>query len=269
MRIEVGYVTRYEYDAPAKQIVQMLRMTPRGHEGQHVRSWRIELDTDARLQPGEDAFGNLTHTLWLSGPVKRLATRVYGEVETFDTGGVVRDTVERFSPVVFLRDTPLTACDAALAELSRRAEAAAAEPLGRLHALLAILNDEVAFDTDKTDTGTSAAEAYALKHGVCQDLTHIFIAAARQMGSPARYVSGHLVRSDGQLEQEAAHAWAEAYVEDLGWVGFDPTNGFCPNDAYARVAVGLDYLGAAPVRGSRFGGAGEHLDVKLRVTGNQ
>jgi transglutaminase-like putative cysteine protease len=101
---------------------------------------------------------------------------------------------------------------------------------------------------------------------VCQDLAHIFIASARAMGLPARYVSGHLARSDGQIDQEAAHAWCEAYVEDLGWVGFDPANGVCPTEAYVRVAIGLDYLGAAPVRGSRYGGDGERLDVRLRVT---
>jgi transglutaminase-like putative cysteine protease len=86
------------------------------------------------------------------------------------------------------------------------------------------------------------------------------------MGAPARYVSGHLARDDGQIDQEAAHAWCEAYVQDLGWVGFDPANGICPSQSHVRVAIGLDYLGAAPVRGSRYGGGGEQLDVRLRVT---
>ena len=90
-------------------------------------------------------------------------------------------------------------------------------------------------------------------------------AAARSLGIPARYVSGHLARSDGVQEQDASHAWAEAHVPDLGWVGFDPTNGISVTDAYIRVAIGLDYLGAAPVRGSRTGGGEETLDVKLRV----
>ena len=144
--------------------------------------------------------------------------------------------------------------------------AARAAPLDRLHGLLAAIQREVVFETDRTNTGTSASEAFALGHGVCQDLAHIFIGCARVIGLPARYVSGHLARQDGQIDQEAAHAWAEAHVEGLGWVGFDPANGVCPTDAYVRVAVGLDYLGAAPVRGSRYGGAGEHMDVKLRVT---
>ena len=87
---------------------------------------------------------------------------------------------------------------------------------------------------------TTAAEAFKLQRGVCQDLTHIFIAAARQLGIPARYIGGHFWRADGVTEQEAGHAWAEAYVDNLGWVGFDPANGICTTDAHVRVAVGLD-----------------------------
>ncbi len=84
------------------------------------------------------------------------------------------------------------------------------------------------FDTDPTHVATTAAEAFELRRGVCQDLAHIFIAAARRLGVPARYVGGHFYRSDGVIEQEAGHAWAEVYIEDLGWVGFDPTNGIAP-----------------------------------------
>ena len=94
---------------------------------------------------------------------------------------------------------------------------------------------------------------------MCQDLTHIFIAAARSIGIPARYISGHFHRNDGVIDQDAGHAWAEAFVPILGWVAFDPANGICATDAHVRVAVGLDYLGAAPVRGTRYGGSGETL----------
>lgn len=267
MRIQVGYVTRYEYDHPAKLIVQTLRMTPRGHDGQHVLKWRVETDADVRLHAGEDALGNITHGLSVAGPVKRLVTRVTGEVETWDTGGVVKGGVERFPPMVYLRDTELTHADAALKQFANATVGGCAPAtLDRLHALLGAVHEAMTFETERTNSTTSAADAFGLKHGVCQDLTHIFIACARTIGVPARYVSGHLARADGQIDQEAAHAWAEAYVENLGWVGFDPANGVCPTDGYVRVATGLDYLGAAPVRGSRYGGSGEHMDVKLRVT---
>jgi transglutaminase-like putative cysteine protease len=122
------------------------------------------------------------------------------------------------------------------------------------------------FDTDPTHAATTAPEAFALKRGVCQDLTHVFIAAARNLGIPARYVGGYFCRGDGVSEQEAGHAWAEAFVPELGWVAFDAANGICGTDAHVRVAVGLDYLGAAPLRGAHYGGRGEALSVRVRVT---
>jgi transglutaminase-like putative cysteine protease len=174
--------------------------------------------------------------------------------------------VERFPPSLYLRETALTGADAAIGEFAAAVRRdAGAGVLDFLHALLARLNAAVSFDTDPTHAATTAAEAFALGRGVCQDLTHIFIAAARSVGVPARYVGGHFRRGDGVVEQEAGHAWAEAFVPDLGWVGFDATNGICATEAHVRVAAGLDYLGAAPVRGARRGGGAEHLAVEVTV----
>ena len=93
----------------------------------------------------------------------------------------------------------------------------------------------------------------------------MFIAAARHLGVPARYVGGYFHRADGVTQQDAGHAWAEAYVPALGWIAFDPANGICTTNAHVRVAVGLDYLGAAPVRGARRGGGTESLTVNVLV----
>jgi transglutaminase-like putative cysteine protease len=111
----------------------------------------------------------------------------------------------------------------------------------------------------------TASEAFSLKRGVCRDLCHIFLAAARHLGIPARYVAGYLHMADGTVEQEAGHAWAEAFIADIGWVGFDPANAICPTEAYVRVAIGLDSIGPAPVRGTRFGAGRENLDVTITV----
>ena len=266
MRIRVSHETVYHYDTPPKGVIQTLRMTPRNHDGQYVVGWRIDASADCRLDAQEDAFGNITHTFSADGPLETLRLYVEGEVETQDNHGMVRGTVEHFPPSLFLRATPLTAPDAAIAELARAAAAnGGADPLGLLHAMLAQVNQEIAFDTDPTHAATTAAEAFALKRGVCQDLTHIFIAAARELGFPARYVSGYFHRADGVVRQEAGHAWAEAHLPDLGWIAFDPANGICATDAHVRVAVGLDYLGAAPVRGTRYGGGDEELAVTVVV----
>jgi transglutaminase-like putative cysteine protease len=266
MRIRVSHETLYRYEAPPKGVIQTLRMTPRNHNGQYVVDWRIDVSADCRLDAQEDAFGNITHTFTADGLLDTLRLHVEGEIETQDSHGVMRGTIEHFPPSLFLRTTPLTAPDAAIVELAHEVAAGGgADALGRLHALLARINEEIAFDTDPTHTATTAAEAFALKRGVCQDLTHVFIAAAREIGFPARYVAGYFHRADGVVRQEAGHAWAEAYVSDFGWVAFDPANGICATDAHVRVAVGLDYLGAAPVRGTRYGGGAEQLSVTVVV----
>lgn len=266
MRIRVSHETVYRYDEPPKGVIQTLRMTPRNHDGQYVVDWRIDASADCRLDAQEDAFGNITHTFNADGPLDALRLLVEGEVETQDSHGVVRGTIEHFPPSLFLRTTPLTAPDAAIAAFARDAATdGGADALGLLHGLLARVHQEITFDTDPTHAATTAAEAFALKRGVCQDLTHVFIAAAREIGFPARYVSGYFHRADGVVRQEAGHAWAEAHVPDFGWVAFDAANGICATDAHIRVAVGLDYLGAAPVRGTRYGGGAEQLSVTVVV----
>jgi transglutaminase-like putative cysteine protease len=280
MRLRITHETAYRYQTPASRAIQILRLTPRGHEGQFVINWRIDIDRDCRLQASTDPFGNRVHSFTVEGPLDGLVITAEGEVETIDMNGVVRDQVERVPAGVFLRETPLTAADEAIRGFAEDvATSAGPSPLDVFHALMLAIRNHMRFDVNATDTGTSAVEAFAHGHGVCQDFAHVFIAAARHLGYPARYVGGYLYQpalsqrqSQPGLEQmqatdaqDAGHAWAEALVPDLGWVGFDPANGVSPTGAYVRVAVGLDYLGAAPVRGTRYGGAGETLSVKVVV----
>jgi transglutaminase-like putative cysteine protease len=263
MRIRVRHETRYRYDTPPTGVIQTLRLTPRNYEGQFVVDWRIEVSADCRLDEQEDAFGNITHAFTADAPITELTVTADGVVDTQDTNGVVRDAIERFPPSLFLREAPLTHADAAMKAFTARMDQS--NTLSLLHGLLDNLHEEIVFDTDPTHAATTAAEAFGLKRGVCQDMAHIFIGCARACGVPARYISGYLHRNDGVLDQRAGHAWAEAYVPDLGWVAFDPANGTCTTDAYVRVAVGLDYLGAAPVRGTRYGGGAEALSVQILV----
>jgi transglutaminase-like putative cysteine protease len=265
MRIRVAHQTLYRYEQPAVGVIQVLRLQPRDHDGQYVASWRIEVSEDCRLEPFEDHFGNFAQTLSVDGPLMEVMVRVDGEVETQDTQGVVRGSVERFPPSLYLRDTALSRVDPAIAAYALEAAGGERDDLAKLHALLRRIHTDFEFDGSPTGPATSAGEAFALRRGVCQDFAHVFLAAARRLGVPARYVGGYLLRRDGVIDQEAGHAWVEGYVPGLGWVAFDPANGVCASDLYVRVAVGLDYLDAAPVRGTRFGGGRETLEVAVRV----
>ncbi|WP_156254976.1 transglutaminase family protein [Sandarakinorhabdus oryzae] len=261
MRIRVDYSTVYEYAQPASNVLQLLRVQPAGHEGQHVVNWRIDSDCDGHLKRGEDAFGNITHMFYPDGLIQRLALHVSGEVDTQESHGVLAGTFEPLPAMAFLRQSELTRPDDALLALARQIDAG--DALASCHRLTGLLYDGMTFDADVTHSHSDAAHAFAIKAGVCQDYAHIFLSVARSIGIPARYVSGHLVRQDGLITQPAAHAWAEALIPDLGWVAFDPTNGMCATEAYLRVAVGLDYRDAAPIRGARRGGGTETMNVAV------
>lgn len=265
MQIRISHTTTYTYEKPARQIIQMLRLTPHDHEGQHIISWRIEPSIDGRIRRLEDGFGNIVHDFSADGPIERMRIMVTGTVETTDTHGFVRGLAEHVPPDVFLRTTDLTRPDDAMLAFALETASGAESRLAMLHRLLDRIHEDFVFNTDTTHVATTARESFALKAGVCQDLTHVFLACARHLDIPARYVSGYFARQDGVTDVEAGHAWAEAYVPEMGWIGFDPANGICPIEAHVRVAAGLDYADAAPLRGARMGGSGESLTVQMSV----
>jgi transglutaminase-like putative cysteine protease len=265
MRLSVHYNTSYHYSEPARRLIQLLRLTPLSFAGQNILDWRIDVDCDARLREGRDGYGNITHMLYVDRPVQALKISVTGKVLTTDRSGLVEGVPGDLPHQVFLRETPLTANGSALGRLASLMRKKGEPTLDKLHRLTGAIHSGMKFDTGITQADTSACEAMAARHGVCQDFAHIFIAVARSANIPARYISGHLFRRDGKVLQPAAHAWAEAWIEDLGWVAFDPTNGICADDAYIRVAAGLDYRDAAPFSGARSGGGSEELSVDVQV----
>jgi transglutaminase-like putative cysteine protease len=266
MRLRIEHRTTYRFSQPQRRLVQLLRMTPASFVGQAVIDWHVSVDRDARLKSGRDGYGNETVMLYVDGPLEGITLTVAGEVLTEDRAGMVEGTPEPLPSPLFQRTTPQTAPDEAIAGFVREIAADEADPLGRLHRLCATIGQRIAFEPGDGNPHRDAATTFAEGRGVCQDHAHVFIAAARLLGHPARYVSGHLYRSDGQTVQPAAHAWAEACVDGYGWIGFDPANGVCPTDAYVRVAAALDYRDAAPIAGARVGGGGEELSVEVAVS---
>jgi transglutaminase-like putative cysteine protease len=265
MRIRISHSIAYAYAEPVRQLRQVLRLTPRDHDGQHVMSWRIEPNIDGRLRAGHDPFGNIVHDFSADGPIENYAIEIKGLVETTDLAGVIRGVVEKVPPEVFMRDTRLTQPDAALRALAGRAAGKDGSELTRLHALMEIVHEAIRCVPTADRVGIGAAACVEAGEGIPQDVAHVFMSCARMLGAPARYVSGYVAASDTLSHADGAHAWAEAYLPDYGWIGFDCANGLCPIDTHIRVAAGLDYADAAPVRGARTGGQGESLLIEVRA----
>jgi transglutaminase-like putative cysteine protease len=262
MRIAITHVSEYTYDGPPAPTVQALRLTPAPVNGQTVLTWKIDAPGHPTACAYTDGFGNRVDLVSASGDLSVVRVSAEGEVETSDTGGVVGWTSESVAPGAFLRVSPVTALSPEIEAMA--ATIVKADRLSTLHALMDAVNERVAYVGDSTDAHTTAAAAFIEGRGVCQDHAHIFITAARSLGIPARYVTGYLLLEDG-AGAAAHHAWAEALVEDIGWVGFDAANCLCPTENYVRLGAGLDAASAAPIRGVRRGSGGESLKVDVSV----
>jgi transglutaminase-like putative cysteine protease len=261
MRLRISHRTEYRYDTPVQYGLQRLRLTPLDSPGQRVVDWSIAVDGVHEQVRFTDHFGNATRLISMDGG-DTMAVEASGTIETIDTAGVY-GRHHGFAPLwLFGHVTPQTMPGEAISDLA--AATSGDGDIDRLHYLMHSIGDRMAFTVGATDATTTAEQALALGKGVCQDYAHVFIAAARKLGFPARYVSGYLMMED-TVDQAASHAWAEAHVPSLGWVGFDAANKVSPDERYVRLATGCDYREAAPVSGIRLGQASEELAVSITV----
>ena len=265
LKLQVRHTTHYAFAQPVVHALQRLRLTPKETHGQRVIDWQMRFDNaQPELQYDDQHFNHVTLVSLATG-AREVTVTCEGLVETEDNAGVIGRHSGHLPLWSFLRQTPLTRPGAKLRALLREVPAAASDaPLDYLHALSALIRERVAYETGRTHAATTAEEAVLHGYGVCQDHAHVFIGAARASGIPARYVSGYLLMDD-RIEQEATHAWAEAHVEGLGWVGFDVSNGISPDPRYVRVATGSDYRDAAPVTGISIGASDQRLTVGVAV----
>lgn len=267
MRLNIHHETVYHYAAPASYSIQYLRLTPPTLPGQRILSWK--LTAPSPLKAWTDAFGNQAHVLVIDQPHTEIRILASGEVESDDVNHLLPVEGEPHPPALYLRPSRLTEADNGLEEFANALKASFASGRRKgLEALMHGIRDHVAYQPGITDAATNASEAFAHKAGVCQDHAHIFIACCRALGIPARYVSGYLCTNKVGEAGMASHAWAEALVDDEGtpgWATFDVANRTQAGEAHVRLAHGLDYLDACPVRGMRKGGRGEALDVMVHV----
>jgi len=264
VRLRIEHSTRYEFSRPVAHGLQRLRLTPKNTQGQKVLDWAMDL-TGAQVEVEYDDHNhNRTALISVDPGARVLEVRCSGTVETADNSGVIGHHSGHMPLWSFLAQTPLTRPGPKLRAITSALTTPRSETLALLHELSATVLEQVPYTAGETAVHTTGEEAAALGMGVCQDHVHIFLGAARSLGVPARYVSGYLMMND-RVEQEASHAWAEAHVDMLGWVGFDVSNRISPDERYVRVATGRDYGEAAPITGLSYGAGETVLEVRLAV----
>ena len=263
MRIQITHRTRYTYEPAASQVALRLRLFPSSFDGQRQISWAVTINEDTVEPLFTDGFGDQIGLWHFREPCEAVEVTAAGVIETIDQAGVVAGLPRRPPAGVFLRPTSLTKPTEKLKGFA--SEIKADTELARMHALSEAIENAIQYSKGSTTSESSAEEALEQGSGVCQDFAHIFIAAARQLGTPARYVSGYLLTEEGEDELFETHAWAEAFIKGLGWVGFDPSNGMCPTDRYVRLSCGLDADFAAPIRGAVSSESDVELEADVKI----
>jgi transglutaminase-like putative cysteine protease len=261
MRLKISHMTEYTYEEPVEFALQRLRLTPKDCPGQKVITWQSLVSGAGHEAAYDDHFGNRVELVSITGGEHTIRIMASGEVETEERNGVFGPHIGYAPLWLFHRETPLTKPGKLIRELAKTIEGEG--ELARMHALMGAIHEKVEYRKDMTTSATAAEQALEIGAGVCQDHAHVFIATARLLGLPARYISGYMF--DGGEGGAASHAWAEAHVPGLGWVGFDAANDVCPDERYVRVASGLDYSDTAPVSGMRIGTAPEMIIVNVSV----
>ncbi len=271
MRLRIRHDIVAHYDEPVMLASRSLHFCPRTFDGQYVRGWHLDITGDCRQTRSSDAFGNIVHDCAIEGPLTEVVMSAEGEVEVDDTAGVLQGApLDRIPPAVFLRETRVTMRTPEIVSFAEKAkELSDGTPLDLGHKLMHLIHDEVeALAADPAELygvrDVNATEALAELRGTPTDLAHVFIAAARGLWIPARFVSGYVWQEE-ETATGALTSWAEALIPGLGWVGFDAANDTCPTDAYVRVASAIDQSGAAWVRASDRGGTPAEVTVTAAV----
>ncbi|QDV91392.1 Transglutaminase-like superfamily protein [Phycisphaerae bacterium RAS2] len=280
MQFRIEHETRFHYDAPIFESVMELRMQPRTDASQRCLAFDVTIEPEARAYRYSDALGNTVHHFNVPSRHESLMVRAVSLVEVADASPPSRGSADDWAALDALRDSPdhwdwlhpshFARPGEALEKFAAEMKVARrGDPRSTLEALHDSISRAIRYERGSTRVDSPIEECLAQRKGVCQDFAHVFIALARQMGIPTRYVSGHLVQvtADGAVASEGAtHAWAESFVPGAGWVGFDSSNRQPAGAGHIRVAIGRDYADVPPTRGMFRGDARTELSVRVTAT---
>jgi transglutaminase-like putative cysteine protease/predicted glutamine amidotransferase len=280
----VVHRTSYRYDRPVERSSHVFKLVPADDRLQRLLSNAIEVSVDGKYRDYEDVFGNQARRMEVESPYDSMVITSTSRVEVLDVDPLSYKPLHQRAqiPVVWMPWhqqvlqpflLPLELAESELRELSEYAMSFAVRNDFDLVDTLLDMNQsifrEYKYTPGATTVFTTPFEVYANRRGVCQDFTNLFICLARLLGLPARYVCGYLwtgPKNPNQRQAEASHAWAQVFLPEVGWKGFDPTNGILTQTDHVRVAVGRSYRDATPTAGTLFvGGGGEKLEVEVRV----
>ena len=263
MHLFIEHTTEFSYDHAISEAYTEMRLRPLDTGGQRCLAFSLSTDPRGDILQYSDIRGNDVRYFDVLLPHDRLVVSAVSEVMTPEALVAERPGLTPLEQFDYLTETPYTLPTTPIAELAA-GSARADGPRAQALALMEATHRALKYTPGITNVKTTAAEAMALGQGVCQDFTHLMLAACRSCGLPARYVSGYL-HSPGGTGAQATHAWVDVFAEGQGWISLDPTHNCLQAAGHVRVAVGRDYAEIMPTHGIYMGKSKETLAVRVNV----
>ena len=268
MILTIKHQTNYNFYSNVPRLVQSLKLYPSNCKNQKVINWNISTSIGQLTKSHQDALGHTIYNIYNEGLIGEQTIISEGKIHTKDFQGVMHSLVDKVNPFCFLRFTHLTKPGEKLIKLSKKIKKKN-DQIKFCHDLNRIVSEVLDFKTGITNNKTTAEEALKLEKGVCQDYAHILISLSKMYDIPSRYVNGYLM-DDNNISHYSSHAWVEMYINDLGWVAFDPSHKKCIDQNYVRISCGYDFIDASPIKGVKLNyPGGEDLSFKLDINTEQ
>ena len=261
MRLRIEHITTLTYDQLISEAYTEMRLKPLDSGGQRCLTFHLVTEPKDAVLKYTDHFGNEVHHFDVIQSHQQMVVAATSEVLTADFYSSERSDLSPLDEFNYLSPTVYAPHAAELIHFA--SSHVDEDPLESALAIMRAIHGSLVYEKGATDVKTTADQALALGRGVCQDFSHIMLAACRTHGLPARYVSGYLYNNG---HTAASHAWVDVLVPERGWVSLDPTHNREQTGQYVRVAVGRDYSDVPPTRGIFKGNAKEKMDVQVSVT---
>ena len=269
MKIKIKHETNYTFTSEVPKLIQSVKLYPSKCRNQDITSWSIKTSKGSIQESHQDALGHKIYNIFNSNLKGSQKITSSGIVNTKDMLGIVKGLQEKVNPECFLRQTNLTLPCRKILKLSKYLKRKNNDTITFCHQINEIVSKSIKYVSGSTSVSTSAKRSIEQGKGVCQDFAHILISLARENSLPARYINGFLIE-DLNAQEHTTHAWTEIYVEDLGWVAFDPSHNKCIDEKYVRISCGLDFLDASTIKGVKTNYSGsENLEVKVSISNCQ
>ena len=268
MILTIKHQTNYNFYSNVPRLVQSLKLYPSNCKNQKIINWNISTSIGQLTKSHQDSLGHTIYNIYNEGLIGEQTIISEGKIHTKDFHGVMHGLEDKVNPFCFLRFTYLTKPGEKLIKLSKKIKQKK-DQIKFCHDLNRIVSEVLDFKTGITNNKTTAEEALKIEKGVCQDYAHILISLSKIFNIPSRYINGYLM-DDNNISHYSSHAWVEMYINDLGWVAFDPSHKKCIDQNYVRISCGYDFSDASPIKVVKLNYLGEEdLNFKLDINTEQ